>query len=92
MPTVQILGIGGKYVYLVPLTHTYIYCSIGWAVEYTDCPSGEGQDTPLNECSGYNTKQSEGEVPVILELCGMQSTPFIAIAPRSTLARSGSTW
>ena len=51
------------------------------AVEYTDCK------TPPNECPGYDTKQSDGEVPAVLELWGMRSTPFIAIAPRSTLAR-----
>ena len=33
------------------------------AVENTDC------------VSGYNSKQSDGEVPAILELWGMQSTP-----------------
>ena len=27
--------------------------------------------TPRNECSGYDRKQSNGEVPVILELWGM---------------------
>ena len=32
--------------------------------------------TPLsNECPGYNTKQSDGEAPVMLELWGMWSTP-----------------
>ena len=45
-----------------------------------------------NECPRYDTKQSDGEVPVMLELWGMQSTPFIAITPRSTLAQSGSSW
>ena len=33
--------------------------------------------TRLNECSRYNTKQSDGEVPVILELWEMQSTPLL---------------
>ena len=42
------------------------------AVEYTDCISAEG--TPTNSCPGYDTKQSDGEVPVMLELWGMQST------------------
>ena len=36
--------------------------------------------------------QSDGEVPVMLELWGMQCAPFIVIAPRFTLARNGSTW
>ena len=44
-----------------------------------------------NECPGYDTKQSDGEVPVLLEHWGMLSTPFIAIAPRSILACSGNT-
>ena len=33
--------------------------------------------TPLNKCPGYDTKQSDGEVPVMLELWGMQSTPSL---------------
>ena len=45
-----------------------------------------------NECPGYDTKQSNGEVPVMLELWGLQSNPSFAIAPRFTLAQSGSTW
>ncbi len=54
------------------------------AVEYTDCTSAEGQDPP-NECPGYDTKQSDGGA------LGNTELPFIAIASRSTLARSGST-
>ena len=42
---------------------------------------------PPNECPGYGTKQSDGEVPVMLKLWGIQSTYF-HIAPRSTLAWS----
>ena len=29
---------------------------------------------PTNKCPGYDTKQSDGEVPVMLEIWGMQST------------------
>ena len=46
-------------------------------VEYTDCFSAEGQDTPPNEYPGYDTKQSDGEVPVMMELWGMRSTPSL---------------
>ena len=42
------------------------------AVEYTDCFSAEGQDTPHNGCPDYDIKQSDGEVPVMLELWGMR--------------------
>ena len=45
-----------------------------------------------NECPGYDTKQSDDEVPVMLELWEMREYPFNAIVPRSTLTRSGSTW
>ena len=62
------------------------------AVEYTDCISAEGQDRPHQVCPGYDTKQSDIEVPVMLELWGNAEHPFIASAPWSTQARNGSTW
>ena len=34
-----------------------------------------------NKCHGYDTKQSDGEVPVMLELWGMQSTPSLTLLP-----------
>ena len=34
-----------------------------------------------NECPGYDTKQSDGEVPVMLELWGIQSTPSLPLLP-----------
>ena len=39
-----------------------------WAVEYTDC---------FSECPGYDTKWSDGEVPVMLEIWGIWSTPSL---------------
>ena len=52
------------------------------AVEYTDCFSAEGYDPPPpNGCPGYDTKQSDGEVPVMLELSGMRSTPSLPLLP-----------
>ena len=43
-----------------------------------------GKDTPLpNECPGYDTKQSDGEVPVMLELWGMWSTLSLPSLPSS---------
>ena len=36
---------------------------------------------PPNECPGYETKQSDGEVPAVLELWGMQSTPSLPSLP-----------
>ena len=37
--------------------------------------------TTLSECPGYNTKQSDGQVPVILELWGMWSTSSLPSLP-----------
>ena len=37
--------------------------------------------TPPNECPGYDTKQSDGEVPVKLKLWGMQSTLSLPSLP-----------
>ena len=51
-----------------------------WTVEYIDCFSAERQDS-RNECPGYDIKQSDGEVPVMLELCGMQSTHSLPTVP-----------
>ena len=59
------------------------------AVEYTDSISAEGFDSP-NECPRYDTKQSDGEIPVMLELWGMQSAPSLSSLPGSTLAQNGS--
>ena len=59
------------------------------AVEYTNCFSTEEQHSP-NECPGYQTKQSDGEVPLMVELWGLRDIPFIIIFPESTMARYGS--
>ena len=50
-----------KYLLLELSTHKF--CPVG----YTDCTSAEGYNPP-NECPEYDTKQSDGEVPVMLEL------------------------
>ena len=47
------------------------------AVECTDCISVEEQDSP-NEYPGYDTKQSDVEAPVMLELWGMRSIPSLS--------------
>ena len=54
-------------------------CQSAAAVEYTDCIFARGK-TP-NECPGYDTKYSDREVPVLLELWGMRSTPSLPSLP-----------
>ena len=51
------------------------------AVEYTDCTSAEGWNPSPHECPGYDTKQSYGEVPMMLEFWGMWSTPSLPLLP-----------
>ena len=50
-------------------------------IEYTDNFCVEGQDPPTNQCHGYDTKQSDGGVPVMLELWGMQSIRSLPLLP-----------
>ena len=64
--------------------YKYPWCTnITWlagAVEYIVCFSAEGWDSP-NKCPGYDTKQSDGKVSVMLELWGMQSIPSLPSLP-----------
>ena len=46
---------------------------IAGAVEYTDCISAERYDFP-DECPAYDTKQSDGETSVMLELWGVPTS------------------
>ena len=64
------------------------------AVEYTSYFSTERQDPQpdTNEFPGYDIKQSGSEVLVKIGALGNAEYLFIAIAPRSTVARIGSTW
>ena len=73
------------------IVHTTFAQSAG-AVEYTDYTSAEGKTPPTNECPGYNTKKIWWRGPSNAGDLENVEYPFIAIAPRSTLARRGSTW
>ena len=44
-------------------------------------PLQRGKTPPPNECPGYDTKQSDGEVPAVLELWRMRSTPSLPLLP-----------
>ena len=50
------------------------------AVKYTGWISAEGKDSP-NECPVFDSKQLDGEVQVMLELWGMQSSPSLPLHP-----------
>ena len=66
-----------------------ILAQLAGTPEYPDYISAEGWDSP-NECPIYDTKQSDGDVSVLLELWGTLSV--IAIATGSTLVGSCSIW
>ena len=74
-------GMKDQYSYIIIYCKAIIeLCPVGWAVEYTNCFSAE-ELNPLNKCPGNDTKQSDGEVPVMLELWEMQSTPSLPSLP-----------
>ena len=51
--------------------------SWGWTIHQLHlCKGGE---PPPNGCPRYDTKQFDGDVPVMLELWGMQSTPSLPL-------------
>ena len=57
-------------------------CPVGWwGCKIHRLLLCRGVRPPPNECLGYDIKQSDGEVPVILELWGMQSTPSLTLLP-----------
>ena len=54
-------------------------CPVGWGCRIRPLHLCWG--VRMNECPGYDTKQSDGEVPVMLELWGMRSTPLLPLLP-----------
>ena len=62
------------------LSPLFLFAHSAGAVEHTDCTSAAGEDQHY-ECPGYDTKQSEGEVSVMLELWGMGSAPSLPLLP-----------
>ena len=73
------------YIYLFIDMCIYIYCPIGWACRIHQMLLCKGVIPTPNNCPGYDTKQSDGEVPVMPELWGMWSTPSLPLL-------SGSLW
>ena len=55
------------------------------AVEYSDCTAAEGYPMSVLDMKLWWSSGNAGDL-------GNAEHPFIAIAPRSTLARRGSTW
>ena len=56
-------------------------CPVGWGCRIHRLLLCRGVRPPPNECPGYDTKQSDGEVPAVLELWEMWSTPSLPSLP-----------
>ena len=73
---------GFKYSYQILIIYTQLYsCSVGWGWWIHWLLFCRSVRLPPNECLRYDTKQSDGEVPVMLELWGMRSTPSLPSLP-----------
>ena len=57
----------------------HVFAPLTGAVKYTDCTSAEGYPPTSNECPDYDTKQSDGEVPVMLGPWGIWSAPSLPL-------------
>ena len=69
------------------LSSQSFFAWLAGAVEYTDCFSTEGKTPPQTTVLDMTLNNL-----IVRFLLGNAEYHFIAIAPRSTLARSGSTW
>ena len=57
-------------------------CPVGWGCRMHWLLICRGvRPHPANECFGYDTKQSDGEVPAVLELWRMQGNPSLPSLP-----------
>ena len=78
-----------RYSFTLPFNHCNIllhvtssdqtlFCPVSWGCRIYRLQLCTGvRPPPPNECPGYDTKQSDGEVTVMLELWGMRSTPLL---------------
>ena len=57
------------------------HCPVNWGCRIHWLYLCRGGKTPPDECPRYDTKQSDGEVPAVLELWGMWSTPLLPSLP-----------
>ena len=61
---------------------TLLRCPVGWGCRIHRLHLCRGVRSPTpNECPGYDTKKSDGEISVMLELRDMRSTPILPSLP-----------
>ena len=59
-----------------------IFCPVSWDCRIHRLHLCRVVTPSPNECPRYDTKQSDGEVPVMMKLWGMQSTSSLPLLPR----------
>ena len=55
-------------------------CPVGWGCRIHRLHLHKGVRLPSNECPVYDTKQSDGDVPVMLDFWGIRNTEYPSIA------------
>ena len=68
---------------IVQVKETIIGCLVSRGCRIHRLHLCGGVRPPPNECPWYDTKQSDGEVPVLLELWVMRNTPSLPPLPGS---------
>ena len=63
------------------IVYLLFVCPVGWGCRIHWLHLCRGVRPGPNECPGYDTKQSDGEVSAVLELWGVRSTPSLPSLP-----------
>ena len=63
------------------------FCQLGWRCRIHQLHLCSGVGHPHNKCPGYDTKKSDCEVPVMLELWGMWGKSSLPLLPGPLWAR-----
>ena len=69
-------------VYIYISSSSSCCCLVGWDYRIHRLILCRGVRPTTNECPEYDTKLYDGEVPIMLELWGMKSTPSLPLFPR----------
>ena len=78
--TFFLIVIGTLQVFFIFPILNFFY-QVGWRCKIHWLHLCTGVRPHPNKCHGYDIKQSDGEVPLMLELWGMQSTPLLPSLP-----------
>ena len=68
-------------IYIYIYIYIYIFCRVGWGCRIHQLLLCRGVRPSLSKCPTYDTKQSDGEAPVMLDLWRLQSTPSLPLLP-----------